>query len=34
MDCGFNGYEEIAAILAERGYNVGESSVYTVMDKT
>ncbi|WAU72885.1 DUF3486 family protein [Acinetobacter sp. TR11] len=28
MDCGFNGYEEIAAILAERGYNVGKSSVH------
>lgn len=28
MDCGFNGYEEIAAILAERGYNIGKSSVH------
>ncbi|WP_448761062.1 DUF3486 family protein [Acinetobacter tandoii] len=28
MDCGFNGYEEIAAILAERGYNIGKSSIH------
>lgn len=28
MDIGFCGYEEIARILAERGYNVGKSSIH------
>lgn len=28
MDCGFNGYDEIAKILHERGYNISKSSVH------
>jgi hypothetical protein len=28
MDKGFCGYEEIAALLAERGYSVGKSSIH------
>lgn len=28
MDCGFNGYDEIAKILHERGYDISKSSVH------
>lgn len=28
FDCGFNGYDEIARILEERGYNISKSSIH------